>query len=75
MTATTSCRAARLLPSVRSVLPEPLWKPPPCSQTMTGRRPSTPGVHTLATRQSSLMGVAAMANGPGREGAWIEGGP
>src|ERR1700722_5156204 len=35
--------------------PQPIAKPPPCSQTMTGLfAESAAGVHTFRTRQSSL---------------------
>jgi hypothetical protein len=36
--------------------PAPTMKPPPCSQTSTGRRrSSTAGVHTLSVKQSSSV--------------------
>src|SRR5438093_2509587 len=55
LTTTTSPRRARLVPSVPGDDPEPVAKPPPWHQNITGRfRPSfTAGVQTLRTRQSS----------------------
>ena len=56
VTTTTSPRRARLSPSVTGDEPEPVTKPPPWHQNITGRlRLSwTAGVHTFSTRQSSL---------------------
>src|SRR5262245_134723 len=54
VTTTTSCLDAMLTPSYQDEEPEPAEKPPPCSQTRTGRfAPSSAGVQTLSTRQSS----------------------
>src|SRR5258708_25964200 len=58
-TTTTSPRRARFVPSVMGDDPDPVAKPPPWHQTITGRlRPPpltgpTAGVQTLSTRQSS----------------------
>src|SRR5688572_27271747 len=54
VTTTTPCFEAMLTPSYQVDEPEPDEKPPPCSQTRTGRlAPSRAGDQTLRTRQSS----------------------
>ena len=66
VTTTTSClRASRAV--VEDALPEPVRNPPPCSHTMTGRRPApAPGVQTLRRRQSSLIGPLPVSGRPFR---------
>ena len=56
VTITTSCLRAILTPSYQADDPDPLAKPPPCIQNMTGRLPLDEGVQTLRTRQSSPAG-------------------
>src|SRR5262249_20767795 len=55
----------RLMPSNMALEPEPLAKPPPCSQNMTGRFPPSPRPRdqTFRTRQSSLVGPTPPAPG------------
>src|SRR6266545_6215585 len=68
VTTTTSPRRARLAPSVTGEEPEPLLKPPPWHQNITGRlRPSLiAGVQMFSTRQSSLsLGRPAAATAIG----------
>ncbi len=61
VTTTTSPRWHSRVPSYSGDEPDRLLKPPPWSHTITGRRPpsSTAGVQTLATRQSSDIGVVS----------------
>ena len=56
VTTTTSPLCARLVPLMMGPDPEPVEKPPPWSQTITGRfvPPLRAGVNTFSTRQSSL---------------------
>src|SRR5208282_4536375 len=58
VTTTTSPLRHRFVPSYQGESPEPAMNAPPWHQNITGRlRPSlTAGVHTLSTRQFSLMG-------------------
>src|ERR1700686_2240811 len=59
VTTTTSPRRARFVPSLSGDDPEPVAKPPPWHQNITGRfgpllpLEPTAGVQTLSTRQSS----------------------
>ena len=55
VTTTTSCFWQMLVPSYHFEAPEPVEKPPPWIQNITGRfLPSSAGVQTLRIRQSSL---------------------
>ena len=55
VTTTTSCFRATLVPSYQGEEPEPVEKPPPWIQNITGRFLwSSAGVQTLRIRQSSL---------------------
>src|SRR5258708_26809961 len=58
VTTTTAPLRLRLVPSYQGESPEPAMNAPPWHQNITGRlRPSlTAGVHTLSTRQFSLIG-------------------
>src|SRR6516162_10838683 len=78
VTTTTSPRRARLVPSVSGEEPDPVVKPPPWHQNITGRlRLSlSAGVHTFSTRQSSPSAgsfspatVSAPAAGGGAAGS------
>src|SRR5216683_3742813 len=82
VTTTTSPRRARFVPSLSGDDPEPVAKPPPWHQSITGRlRPLSPagataGVQTLRTRQSSPSAgrfspeiVRAPAGGGGAAGS------
>ena len=56
VTTTTSPNLARPSPWYIGDAPEPTANPPPCNQTITGRRfLSVPGVQTFSTRHSSLV--------------------
>ena len=57
VTTTTSCFRQMFVPSYQGEEPEPVLNPPPWIQNITGRlAPSSAGVQTLSTRQSSLCG-------------------